>query len=98
MLKSLSQAPNWENQYYDHRHNRSVVVSGLKESTLEIASKKLAEDEEKVKQILDICDFEVRPIAVFRMGRKMSDKPRLLKIGFTSRSIVANHLITVCGP
>ena len=30
MLKSLSQAPNWENQYYDHRHNRLAVISSLK--------------------------------------------------------------------
>ena len=89
MLKSLSQAPNWENQYYDHRHNRSVVVSGLKESTLEIASKRLEKDEEMVQQMLDVFDIEVRPLAVFRMGKKMVDKPRLLKIEFASRSVVA---------
>ena len=89
MLKSLSKAPNWENQYYDHRHNRSVVVSGLKESTLEIASKRLEKDEEMVQQMLDVFDIEVRPLAVFRMGKKMADRPRLLKIEFASRSVVA---------
>ena len=89
MLKSLSQAPNWENQYYDHRHNRSLVVSDLKESTLEIASKRLEKDEEMVQQMLDVFDIEVRPLAVFRMGKKVADKPRLLKIEFASRSVVA---------
>ena len=89
MLKSLSQAPNWENQYYDHRHNRSVVVSGLKESTLEIASKRLEKDEEIVQKMLDVFDIEVRPLAVFRMGKKMAEKPRLLKIEFASRSVVS---------
>ena len=89
MLKSLSKAPNWENQYYDHRHNRSVVVSGLKECTLETASKRLEKDEEVVQQMLDVFDIEVRPLAVFRMGKKLADKPRLLKIEFASRSVVA---------
>ena len=92
MLKSLSQAPNWENQYYDHRHNRSVVVSGLKESALEIASKRLEKDEEMVQQMLDVFDLEVRPLAVFRMGKKMADRPRLLKIEFAMRSVVAKIL------
>ena len=89
MLKSLSQAPNWENQYYDHRHNRSVVVSGVKESTLEIARKRLEKDEEIVQKMLDVFEIEVRPLAVFRMGKKLADKPRLLKIEFASRSVVA---------
>ena len=62
MLKSLSQAPNWENQYYDHRHNRLAVVSSLKESTLETASKRFEEDEGKVQQMLDIYDLEIRPM------------------------------------
>ena len=92
MLKSLSQAPNWENQYCDHRHNRSVVVSGLKESALEIASKRLEKDEEMVQQMLDVFDLEVRPLAVFRMGKKMADRPRLLKIEFAMRSVVAKIL------
>ena len=70
MLKSLSQAPNWKNQYYDHRHNRSVVVSSLKESTLETASKRFEEDEGKVQQMLDIYDLEIRPM---REGKQNID-------------------------
>ena len=39
--------------------------------------------------MLDVFDIEVRPLAVFRMGKKMADKQRLLKIEFASRSVVA---------
>ena len=50
-------------------HNRSVV-SGLKESTLETASKRLEEDKGKVQQMLDICDLEIRPM---REGKQNID-------------------------
>lgn len=78
----------WENDFTEHRHRRSVVITGLTEANFSVPSKRVAEDEKRVQEILDHCDIEVKPFAIFRMGVK-GTKPRLLKVEFPSKSVVA---------
>ena len=78
---------NWENAFTEHRHRRSVVVSDLPESDLSLPSQRLAADENQVKEILDLCKIECKPFSIFRMGRKVEGRSRLLKIEFPSKSV-----------
>ena len=87
MLNSLAKAP-YEEDYYRFRHERSVVVSNLEESKASTASQRLKADEEKVQNLLDVADIEVRPLSVFRMGKPSPNRPRLLKVEFPSKSVV----------
>lgn len=89
MLKSLAAASKWEDEFTEHRHKRSIVITGLIESNSLIASQRLSDDEKTVQDILDKFDIEVRPFSVFRMGVKNPNKPRLVKVEFPSKSIVA---------
>ena len=75
MLNSLAKAP-YEEDYYRVRHERSVVVSNLEESKETTASLRLKADEEKVQNLLDVADIEVRPLSIFRMGKPSPNRPR----------------------
>ncbi|KAG5639892.1 hypothetical protein DXG03_002563 [Asterophora parasitica] len=67
------------------RRERSIVVEFLPESTKSLASQRVDEDYDHVRNMLDAADIEVRPETVFRMGTKNPSSgrpplPRLLKV------------------
>lgn len=61
---------------------------------MDTASDRLKEDEAKVQSILNNTEIEVRPLSVFRMGKPSPNRPRLLKVEFPSKSVVARLMRT----
>ncbi|KAL7070596.1 hypothetical protein ACQ4LE_010556 [Meloidogyne hapla] len=69
---------------------RSLVLSGLPESTKQLPSERIADDVESIKVVLDQVGVECAPRFIYRMGRSFSNPPnngqaRLLKIVLPSR-------------
>jgi hypothetical protein len=68
----------------EERRLHSIVVSGLVESTSPSATARVQEDNTKVLELLDICEVEALPTAVYRMGPRLSgaggNRKRLLKV------------------
>ncbi|EYC08158.1 hypothetical protein Y032_0067g24 [Ancylostoma ceylanicum] len=84
------------------RRARSVVVSGLPESTESLPSVRQKFDEERVSEMLDALGVQCRPCDVHRLGKYDISRPRLLKILLPSRShwsaVLANsHKLRSCG-
>ncbi|EYB87365.1 hypothetical protein Y032_0264g615 [Ancylostoma ceylanicum] len=66
---------------------RSIVIHGVPElPKTSLPSIRQADVENKVSEILDTLGVEARPWAVFRMGRRDDNKPRLTKVILPSRS------------
>ena len=66
---------------------RSIVVFGLPELEDNMPASIRQEDtEDKVKNILDTLDIECRPVKVYRMGKKVPGKSRLVKIELPTRA------------
>ncbi|KAK5965081.1 hypothetical protein GCK32_011808 [Trichostrongylus colubriformis] len=63
---------------------RSVVIVGVVESTAPLSSVRVAHDIECVRRINDFLGIDCRPLCVYRMGRYVANKPRLLKVVFPS--------------
>src|SRR4051812_1365397 len=59
------------------RRRRTILLRNVPEARQEAASKRQQQDEEAVVAILDLMRIQVRPLAVYRVG-KSGDKPRFL--------------------
>jgi hypothetical protein len=75
--------------YEEQRRLHSVVIAKLPESTGTKPSDRLKDDMAKVEEILDICDMEFQPTAVYRMGQKNPKMPRLLKVELPTTKAVS---------
>ncbi|EYC04930.1 hypothetical protein Y032_0021g309 [Ancylostoma ceylanicum] len=60
--------------------NRSVVISGVTESKAKNSTVRAHDDYVTVKEILDHLSVECNPLSVYRMGKPMTKRPRLLKV------------------
>jgi hypothetical protein len=72
---------------------RSVVLMNVPESKNPSSSGRARSDMEKVNQILDLCEIEAVPSAVFRVGVVSEGRPRLLKV-ILQRRQAARDLLT----
>lgn len=66
----------------DAERKRSIVIVGVRESSAPISSDRVLHDANCVRQILDFLAVDCRPIAIYRMGRFISGRARLLKVVF----------------
>lgn len=66
----------------EKERQRSLVFIGLPESKEEKASERAKADVRAVTEVLDELAVEALPVAVYRMGRPVADRPgpRLLKV------------------
>uniref|UniRef100_A0A7I4XYW4 Uncharacterized protein n=1 Tax=Haemonchus contortus TaxID=6289 RepID=A0A7I4XYW4_HAECO len=68
------------------KRSRSIVLSGLEEAPPHsLPSEKQRDLESKVFDILDVLNVECRPVEVYRMGKEVSSRPRLVKVLLPSR-------------
>ncbi|KIH50231.1 hypothetical protein ANCDUO_19691, partial [Ancylostoma duodenale] len=65
------------------KRSRSVVICGIPEgeSNNSLSERALLTDK-TVSVILDVLDIDVRPVEVYRLGRPVDDRPRLVKCVF----------------
>ncbi|KAK6059051.1 hypothetical protein COOONC_03323 [Cooperia oncophora] len=70
--------------YDDVERKRSVIVAGIQECVSPIASVRVSYDLACIRRINDFLSIDCQPICVYRMGRYISGKPRLLKVVFPS--------------
>lgn len=66
----------------DVERKRSVVIIGVNESSSPVASDRVLYDAGCVRRILDFLSIDCRPVAIYRMGRFIAGKARLLKVVF----------------
>ncbi|EYC02055.1 hypothetical protein Y032_0102g3458 [Ancylostoma ceylanicum] len=59
---------------------RSIVIAGIAECEANLSSTKVIYDNNCVRRILDHLSIQCHPVAVYRMGRINSNRPRLLKV------------------
>jgi hypothetical protein len=77
---------------------RSVVITNLPESQETSPTARAKADFEQVERILDICNVEAKPLAVYRMGKILdkgkapSGRPRLLKVELHGKTITRQFL------
>ena len=75
---------------------RSLVISGLPESTAAIPSDRSKADRDEVVKLMDAIDAEVTPMQVYRLPRSQDYKgkqPRLLKVVLATSYQQKNALI-----
>ncbi|KAK6044307.1 endonuclease/exonuclease/phosphatase family protein, partial [Cooperia oncophora] len=70
--------------YEDIERKRSVVVAGIQECVSPIASVRVSYDLNCIRRINDFLSVDCQPTSVYRMGRYVPGKPRLLKVVFPS--------------
>lgn len=89
--KSLDVAsPNLS--YDEIERKRSIVVSGAPESFAAVPSLRVVHDFGIVREMFDFLQIDSYPVSVFRMGRIIAGRPRLLKVVLPS-SFYANLVI-----
>lgn len=66
----------------DIERRRSIVVIGVKECSAPVSSAGVVHDTNCIRLILDFLSIECRPVAIYRMGRPVPGKARLLKVVF----------------
>lgn len=59
---------------------RSIVVSGVPENFSVVASSRVLHDFARVREIFDFLQVDCHPVCVYRMGRVVNGRPRLIKI------------------
>lgn len=59
---------------------RSIVISGVRESTSNAAFERIVHDFSCTQHILDFLKIECLPVTVYRMGKVSPTRPRLLKV------------------
>lgn len=64
----------------DHELERSIALSHVPESASSKPSEKYSHDIAYVMELLDFLDIECAPVSVYRMGRLMQNRPRLIKV------------------
>lgn len=64
----------------DHERERSIVLLHVPESASSVPSERLAHDFAKVVELLNCLNIECTPLSVYRMGRPVQDRPRLIKV------------------
>ena len=69
----------------EYQRQHEVVLINLKESEKAVPSEKIAEDRQKVVAMLDAAQIELSPNSVYRMGKAIGTKPRLVKIVMPTR-------------
>ncbi|PIO76139.1 hypothetical protein TELCIR_01787 [Teladorsagia circumcincta] len=75
------------------KRQRSVVMYGIPEAENGLSpSMRLDHTEKFVSGILDSLDTETRPVEVYRMGRFVEGKPRIVKCVFSSRRFMLDIL------
>ncbi|KAK6049246.1 endonuclease/exonuclease/phosphatase family protein, partial [Cooperia oncophora] len=79
-----SQPSTLVNNFEEVERRRSVVIIGVKESSAALSSDRVLYDSSCVRQILDYLSVDCRPISIYRMGRFVPNKARLLKVVFPS--------------
>lgn len=83
---------NSETVFEEQKRVRSIVIANLEESEEAKASQRVQHDLDAVTAILDECDAEFVPTAVYRMGKKNGRGPRLLKVELPTRFAVSKIL------
>jgi hypothetical protein len=73
----------------EEKRHRTLVLRNAAESEDAIPSRRQQADELRTKLILDALQVQVRPIAVFRLGKAAPNKPRFLMAELPTRS----HLV-----
>lgn len=70
-----------QNEAEEKERLRSIVVSGIVENEAKPSERRQA-DRQVVDDILDAVNVDADAVAVYRMGEKKPNKPRLLKVVF----------------
>lgn len=65
--------------YNEIERKRSVVITGINESFAPVASSRVLHDIAHLRQLFDFLHIECQPFCLYRMGRVVSGRPRLLK-------------------
>ncbi|KAK6045205.1 hypothetical protein COOONC_17290, partial [Cooperia oncophora] len=63
---------------------RSVVIAGVSECDSNVSSVRVSYDIACVRRINDFLSIDSHPVSVYRMGKYMAGRPRLLKVVFPS--------------
>ncbi|XGW34434.1 hypothetical protein V3C99_018374 [Haemonchus contortus] len=71
--------------YHEMERLRSVVISGVPEVKSQSTRERLSYDYASVCNILDFLGIECNPMCVYRLGRPLIGKDRLLKVVLPSR-------------
>uniref|UniRef100_A0A914CY38 Transposase n=1 Tax=Acrobeloides nanus TaxID=290746 RepID=A0A914CY38_9BILA len=64
----------------EKERKRSIVISGLSEAVSDTGRGKFKEDKAKVEALLDELDVECGVVHVYRMGKPMENRSRLVKV------------------
>lgn len=68
------------NDFHECERLRSVVISGVVESTSSNVRERLEHDFDSVKSILSFLEIEAIPVSTYRLGRPIDGGNRLLKV------------------
>ena len=90
--------PSYIKDFFDEeKRAHSIVVQNLPESEKQSATERARDDQKAVEQILDVCNIQTIPTAVFRMGQTKAGsnaraRPRLVKVELPSRALARAFL------
>jgi hypothetical protein len=73
-------------EIHEERRNRSLVISNVPESTSPSSIRRVKDDVVAVEEILETCEVEGLPLNVYRMGKLLMGRPRLIKAEFACRA------------
>uniref|UniRef100_A0A1I8BGS8 Uncharacterized protein n=1 Tax=Meloidogyne hapla TaxID=6305 RepID=A0A1I8BGS8_MELHA len=76
----------------EEKQQHSVVLVNLPESNKEKANERVKEDAQLIEEILDVCDVECKPNQVYRMGKQLQGRARLIKIELPTKFLTKKFL------
>ena len=94
MLKAASSLlkaqPSFHDQLEEETRQKSIGIANMPESTQPKSTARAAEDMASALHLIDVCEVEITPISVYRMGTPPlpgdNSRPRLIKMVLPTRT------------